>query len=113
MTDVDFEHSVRALERTWQEYMNSARDDEARHALCRALRLAKLSFFDVDRWYGNNYEVSGLKAVVGQIGKALPQRGSQRYLSSIRRHIREMDRRFLQRDRGSFKRGGIYASSCA
>lgn len=113
MIDVDFEHSVRVLERTWRDFLASSRDEGDYHKLCRAFRAAKLCFFDIDRWYGTAYDASALEALANEVDGAVAPRSRSRYLSSIRRHVREILRRFHQRANPSRRRVPIYASSVA
>ena len=113
MIDVDFEHDVRVLQRVWDALSHSSAGDDDYHQLCRALRDAKMSFTDVDRWYRKGYNTSRLESLVSQIGDAISDMARSRYSRSIRRHVRDILRVAKQRANPRRRGVAIYASSCA
>ena len=113
MTDIDFEQSVRTLARIWDRFRADPSVEDDFHRLCRALREAKLRFADIDRWYGTLYDASGLRLLTKDIAKSLPRVLRSRYGPSIRRHLREIDSLFNQRNRRSTSDTALYASSIA
>lgn len=113
MIDVIFEHRVRMLEQAWKGLRVSSCDEERLHDLCRALRAAKLSFFDIDRWYGNAYDTRKLESLAQQIDQAISEQRPSAYLDSIRRHVRETRRKLDQRAHRSSHRTGIYPAMVA
>lgn len=91
--DVEFEHEVRQVVDLVDDLERRPGSRVCRFRVCRALRSAKLLYFEVYRLYADQYGfgVDVLKAAATRAINVLPQnRATSPVVKSIRRHASEI-----------------------
>lgn len=89
MLDLEFEHCLLVLASLIAGASKSPRKKSFCHDLCRALRAAKLAYWNVVRTCGHAYDVTRLRRAVTAAARLLPELTHSRYYQSIERHVAE------------------------
>ncbi|KKL09819.1 hypothetical protein LCGC14_2562050 [marine sediment metagenome] len=99
MKDVHFETSMLLLGRALRALKRNRESPARQSDLCRALRLAKVAFFDVLQVYGTRYQTRGLLDTASEVERIVntARKGTYPAGPSVLRHVAEIRRAVRKR----------------